>query len=49
MATVKDVICSMDIDLKTAAAKTGYRGKTYYFCAEMCREKFKAESDKYAL
>ena len=49
MATVKDVICSMDIDLKTAAAKEEYRGKTYYFCAEICREKFKAEPDKYAV
>jgi len=48
MATVKDVICGMDIDPKTAAASEEYKGKTYYFCAEICRDKFKVEPDKYA-
>ena len=26
----KDVVCGMEVDPKTAAAKTEYEGKTYY-------------------
>ena len=33
MATVKDVVCGMDIDPKTAAAQMEYEGKTYHFCS----------------
>lgn len=47
MATVKDVVCGMEIDPKDAAAKEVYQGKTYYFCAKMCAEKFKANPEKY--
>jgi P-type Cu+ transporter len=47
MATVKDLVCGMEIDPKTAAAKLDYKGKTYYFCALMCRDKFKANPEKY--
>jgi Cu+-exporting ATPase len=47
MATVKDLVCGMDIDPKTAAAKLDYKGKTYYFCNLMCRDKFQANPEKY--
>jgi Cu+-exporting ATPase len=47
MATVKDLVCGMEIDPKTAAAKLDYKGKTYYFCALSCRDKFKANPEKY--
>jgi Cu+-exporting ATPase len=47
MATVKDLVCGMEIDPKTAAAKIDYKGKTYYFCALSCRDKFKADPEKY--
>jgi len=47
MATVKDVVCGMDIDSETAAGKEEHEGKTYYFCANSCQEKFKAELQKY--
>jgi P-type Cu+ transporter len=47
MATVKDLVCGMEIDPKTAAAKLDYKGKTYYFCALSCRDKFKADPDKF--
>ena len=36
------------LHLHTAAAKEEYRGKTYYFCAEVCHGKFKEEPEKYA-
>jgi len=47
MATVKDLVCGMEIDPKTAAAKLDYKGKTYYFCALSCRDRFKADPEKY--
>ena len=48
MATVKDVVCGMDIDPATAAAKSEYGGKTYYFCAPGCKKTFDQEPAKYA-
>ena len=48
MATVKDVVCGMDIDPNTAAAHMEYEGKTYYFCSHDCHAKFMAEPQKYA-
>ncbi len=45
---VKDVVCGMEIDPNTAAAKEEHKGKAYYFCAQACRDKFVAEPDKYA-
>ncbi len=28
-----DPVCKMEVDPKTAPAKTVYKGQTYYFCA----------------
>jgi len=36
----KDPVCSMNVDEKKAAATSTYKGKTYYFCAKVCKEKF---------
>jgi YHS domain-containing protein len=49
-ATVKDLVCGMDIDPKQAAAaglKSDYKGQTYYFCAEDCKKQFDAEPGKF--
>ena len=48
MATVKDVVCGMDIESTTAAATSEYAGKTYYFCAPGCKKSFDKEPAKYA-
>ena len=48
MATVKDVVCGMEIDPKAASSHTEYQGKTYCFCSSDCRAKFMAEPQKYA-
>ena len=37
---VKDPVCGMTIDEKTAAGKSEYQGKTYYFCAPGCKKRF---------
>jgi len=44
---VKDPVCGMDIDPKTAAGKSEYKGQTYYFCSAGCKKAFDKEPDKY--
>jgi len=44
----KDVICGMEVNEKTAKYKTEYKGKTYYFCSQFCKETFDASPAKYA-
>jgi len=43
---VLDVVCNMEIDVKTAKWKSEYKGKTYY-CAPMCKQKFDRNPEKY--
>jgi Cu+-exporting ATPase len=38
----------MRIEAEKAAAKIEHRGKTYYFCAQACYDRFKKDPDKYA-
>jgi P-type Cu+ transporter len=44
---VLDPVCGMAIDPGTAAAKTEYAGKTYYFCHPNCKTKFDAAPERY--
>lgn len=44
---VKDPVCGMDVDPKTAAVKSEYQGKTYYFCSLGCKKDFDKEPQKY--
>ncbi len=44
---VLDVVCHMQVDEKTAKWKSEYNGKTYHFCASMCKEKFDKNPEKY--
>jgi YHS domain-containing protein len=43
----KDVVCGMQVDPAKAAATSEYQGKTYYFCAKICKTKFDADPAKY--
>ena len=43
----KDMICGMEVNEKTAPAKSEYMGKTYYFCAPGCKKAFDANPTKY--
>lgn len=45
---VKDPVCGMDVDPKTAAGHSDYEGKTYYFCSQGCKKAFDKEPQKYA-
>lgn len=42
-----DPVCKMEVKEKTAAAKSEYKGKTYYFCAVGCKKAFDKNPDKF--
>jgi Cu+-exporting ATPase len=42
-----DVVCGMKVDPAKAAATSEYNGKTYYFCAKVCKTKFDANPQQY--
>jgi YHS domain-containing protein len=42
-----DVVCHMEVDPKTAPAKSEYKGQTYYFCARGCKVAFDKDPEKY--
>jgi YHS domain-containing protein len=44
---VTDPVCRMQIDENKAAGKSEYHGKTYYFCAPICKTKFDANPQQY--
>jgi YHS domain-containing protein len=38
----------MQVDEKTAAAKSEYKGQEFYFCCNQCKERFDANPDQFA-
>ncbi len=44
----KDVVCGMTVDPKSAAAKSEYKGQTYYFCSRGCKAAFDKNPEKFA-
>jgi Cu+-exporting ATPase len=46
MAT--DPVCGMQVDEKNAPARSTYKGVTYYFCSNQCKETFTADPQRYA-
>jgi YHS domain-containing protein len=45
---VTDPVCGMTIESEKAAAREVLQGQTYYFCSNLCQEKFRAAPDRYA-
>ena len=43
---VKDVVCGMVKPKSKMKTETVYKGKTYYFCSENCRSKFKTQLEQ---
>ena len=43
----KDPVCGMAVDEKQAAATSEYKGKTHYFCAESCKQRFDQSPEKF--
>jgi len=46
---VKDPVCGMQINEKSAAGKVEHEGQTYYFCSTPCIKAFNNEPHKYAI
>jgi Cu+-exporting ATPase len=42
-----DPVCGMKVEPSKAAATSEYNGKTYYFCAKVCKTKFDANPKQY--
>jgi P-type Cu+ transporter len=43
----RDPVCWMEVTPEQAAGKHTHHGKTYYFCAPMCEERFAADPEHY--
>lgn len=43
----KDPVCGMQVDERNAPTST-YKGQTYAFCEQECKDKFDANPDQYA-
>ena len=48
MATATDPVCGMKTEESDAAATSEYKGTTYYFCSEDCKEEFDEDPESYA-
>ena len=44
---VKDSVCEMMVDPQNAAGSYEYKWQTYFFCSVGCREKFKADPERF--
>ncbi|MEQ1910784.1 MAG: YHS domain-containing protein [Vicinamibacterales bacterium] len=42
-----DPVCKMQVDENKNAGKSEFGGKTYYFCAAVCKRKFDENPEKY--
>jgi len=44
---VRDPVCLMELDPRDAKAVAEYKGRSYYFCSEQCKEKFMARPETF--
>ncbi len=47
MAT--DPVCGMEVEERTAAAKSEWQGKTWYFCSDECKRRFDQDPKQFAI
>jgi heavy metal translocating P-type ATPase len=47
IATVRDPVCGMCVNLKTSKHRAEHEGKTYHFCSAGCRTKFVGDPERY--
>ncbi len=45
---MKDPVCGMEVDPKSAAGTSVYHGQTYYFCSTGCKAAFDKDPARYA-
>ncbi len=44
-----DPVCGMQVEEDDCAAKTEYRGKTYFFCTSDCKKRFEEHPEKFVV
>ena len=44
---VQDPVCLMKVEKDEDALSYEYRGETYYFCSENCKEQFRQNPDQF--
>ena len=37
---VRDPVCGMEINLENAEERSEYEGEIFYFCSDLCRNRF---------
>lgn len=42
-----DPVCGMQVEEAHAAARVQHDGRTYYFCSEGCKERFRESPEKF--
>ncbi len=47
--TYRDPVCGMEVKPETAAGKSQYQGRTYYFCSDADKQAFDKNPEKYVL
>jgi YHS domain-containing protein len=47
MAMQIDPVCGMQVDERTAPAKSQYQGTNYYFCCADCKQQFEQQPEQY--
>ncbi len=45
---VKDPVCDMDVNEENSTIQADYKGKTFHFCSEECKEIFQTDPEPYA-
>jgi len=43
----KDPVCHMNVDEAKARFTAEHDGQTYYFCAQVCKDRFQADPGRY--
>ena len=47
LGMVEDSVCSMEVNIETAPARSIYDGQIYYFCSQDCKEAFDKDPEQY--
>jgi YHS domain-containing protein len=47
MKKIMDFVCGAEFDRDKFGSSYEYKGKTYYFCSERCRDSFSRNPDIY--
>jgi len=48
MASQRDPVCGMEVDVTDGTPRSDYEGTVYYFCSEQCRQQFRADPARFA-